>query len=290
MIISTIVIGVMLGGIYALVALGLTIQYGISRIMNLAYGEMIIVAAFMALLLVNSLGVNPLYALLIAPPAGFAFSYIIYSILMKPLVGRANSNEQLEVDTILATFGLMFAIQGVLLVLFGGNLHGYTFLNTPVNILGVIVAGNRLLAFALTVVVGCTLYYIFEKTRWGVSMRAVATRPENAPLVGINVDRAAKLTFSLGGALAATAGVMLSMHETFTATGGVLFTMKALIVVMMGGAGNLLGAICAGLILGLVETFVSAYIDPGLTLAATYTVFLAVLLLRPKGLFGGAGA
>ncbi|WP_375550825.1 hypothetical protein [Rhodophyticola porphyridii] len=192
-------------------------------------------------------------------------------------------------NSILVTFGLLFVIQGVLLVAFGGNYTGYAFLNTPVDLFGTIVAANRLLALLLALVFGITLIFVLSRTRWGMTLRAVSIAPENAPLVGIDINRAARTAFALGGALAATAGVVVSMYQTFTATIGVIFTMKALIVVILGGKGSLTGALIGGLLLGLVETFVAAYIDPGLTLAATYAIFLLLLILRPTGFFGQAG-
>ena len=117
-------------------------------------------------------------------------------------------------------------------------------------------------------------------------MRAVALTPGSAPLVGIDVNRVARQGFAIGSALAATAGASISMYQTFSATGGVVFTMKALVIVIMGGVGNVPGALAAGLALGLLETFVATAIDPGLTLAATFAIFLLVLLWRPQGLFG----
>jgi len=284
--ISTLVLGLVLGGTYALVALGLTLQYGVARIMNLAYGEIIIAASFATFVLFSSAGLNPVLALVLVVPAGFILSWLTYAIMMQPLVARAADRGRLEIDSILATFGLLFVIQGIMLVIFGGNFTGYTFLNVPVDVFGTKIAANRLIAFVLAVVIGTGLYLVVTRTRWGITLMAVAYRPENAPLVGIDVNRTARLAFALGGALAASGGVVISMYQTFTATSGVVFTMKALIVVIMGGAGNLLGALVAGLVLGLVETFVAAYVDPGLTLAATYGIFLAVLLWRPAGLFG----
>jgi branched-chain amino acid transport system permease protein len=286
MMISTLVLGLVLGGTYALAALGLTLQYGVARIMNLAYGEIIIAAAFAAFVLFSSAGLNPVLAMLVVVPAGFVLSWLTYALMMRPLVARAGDRGRLEIDSILATFGLLFVIQGIMLVIFGGNFTGYSFLNVPVDVLGTKIAANRLIAFILAVVIGAGLYLVVTRTRWGITLMAVAYRPENAPLVGIDVNRTARLAFALGGALAASGGVVISMYQTFTATSGVVFTMKALIVVIMGGAGNLLGALVAGLMLGLVETFVAAYVDPGLTLAATYGIFLAVLLWRPSGLFG----
>ncbi|MGP6089652.1 branched-chain amino acid ABC transporter permease [Antarctobacter jejuensis] len=280
--------GLVLGGTYALVAMGLTIQYGIARIMNLSFGDTIIAACFATYLLFTALNLGPLVALLIMVPAGYTLSLIVYRVIMKPLVDRAPNEGALEVDSILVTFGLLFVIQGVLLTLFGGGYTSYSYLNTPVNVLGTVVAANRLLALALSIGIGAVLIVILFRTRWGMIMRAVALAPQSAPLFGIDTDRTARTAFAIGGALAATGGVVLSMFQTFTATGGVVFTMKALIVVILGGKGSVPGAIVAGLLLGLVETFVAAYVDPGLTLAAVYTVFLALLLVRPNGLFGKA--
>ncbi|QRY70826.1 branched-chain amino acid ABC transporter permease (plasmid) [Ensifer sp. PDNC004] len=280
--------GLVLGGTYALVAMGLTLQYGIARIMNLAYGEIIIAAAFLAYSLFNFWGLNPVLGLLVAAPAGFALGYLIYAVMMRPLVARAKDKASLEIDSILATFGLLFVIQGVLLVAFGANFTSYSYLNIAVDVFGTTIAANRLLAFVLATVFAGALYLVLTRTLWGTALRAVSVAPGSAPLVGIDVDRAARLAFALGGALAAAGGVVISMYQTFTATSGVVFTMKALIVVIMGGVGNVPGALSAGLILGVVETFVATYLDPGLTLAATYAIFLVVLLWRPAGLFGRA--
>jgi branched-chain amino acid transport system permease protein len=288
MLVTAVLSGLVLGGTYALLAMGLTLQYGIARIMNLAYGETIIAAAFLAYVLFSGFGINPVLGLLAAVPLGFAFGYLVYGLMMRPLVRRARSRETLEIDSILATFGLLFVLQGVMLVLFGSNYTSYSYLNVGVNVLGTNIAANRLLAFLLAITLGGGLYLLLTRTLWGTALRAVAVSPGSAPLVGIDVDRAARFAFAIGGALAAAGGVAISMYQTFTATAGVVFTMKALIVVIMGGVGNVLGALLSGLMLGLVETFVATYVDPGLTLAATYLIFLAILLWRPAGLFGRA--
>ncbi len=288
MIMSTLISGLVLGGTYALVAMGLTLQYGISRIMNLSYGETIIFAAFAAFLLFSMFGINPVLGLVIVLPAAFAFGYVVYGVMMRPLVKRSAKTGTLEVDSILATFGLLFVIQGVMLVIFGSNYTSYNYLNFGVNVLGTNIAANRLLAFVLAVIIGGTLFLLLTRTRWGTTIRAIAVNPNAAPLVGIDVNRTARFAFALGAMLAASGGVMISMYQTFTASMGVVFTMKALVVVIMGGLGNLMGALVAGLLLGLVETFVATYVDPGLTLASTYLIFLVILLWRPSGLFGKA--
>ncbi|WP_172293299.1 branched-chain amino acid ABC transporter permease [Pseudoruegeria sp. HB172150] len=286
MLLTTLVLGLVLGGTYALLALGLTLQYGIARIMNLAYGEITLLAAFILVFLFQGLGIPPLAALVLIAPAGYGLGWLLYTVMMQPLVARSGSSGRLDVDSILATFGLLFLIQGVLLVTFGANFTSISYLDRGINILGVSVALNRLIAFAICVVVGTVLVLVLARTRWGLNLRAVAQTPASAPLVGIDVNRVARQGFALGTALAAVGGASIAMYQTFSATDGVVFTMKALVIVIMGGVGNVGGALLAGLALGLVETFVATAIDPGLTLAATFAIFLGVLLWRPQGLFG----
>ncbi|CAN7525344.1 branched-chain amino acid ABC transporter permease [Pseudorhodoferax sp. LjRoot39] len=284
--VDALIFGLTLGGTYALIALGLNLQYGVARILNLAYGEMLIAAALGALVLFTQTGVSPLLALvLLVPVAGFTGA-LLYRVALQPLVRRARSREALEADSILSTFGLLFVLQGLMLAGFGGNYLSYSYLAVPVDVLGTTVSANRLLALVVALVLGGGLFLLLTRTRIGTALRAVAVAPESAPLVAIDVAKIAMLAFALGTALVAVAGVLVSMFSTFSATMGVLFTMKALIVVMMGGVGNFVGCVLAALLLGLSESLVSTYVDPGLTLAANYAIFLFVLVFRPAGLFG----
>lgn len=282
--------GLTLGGAYALVALGLNLQYGVARILNLAYGEMLIAAALAAMVLFSQAGASPLVSVVLLAFIAAVLGALLYRYALVPLVRRSRSQDELEADTILATFGLLFFIQGVLLALFGGNYLSYSFLAVPVDVVSTTISANRLLAFAVAVALSAGLYLLLTRTRIGTALRAVAVNPAAAPLVGVNVMRIAMLGFAVGTALVAVAGVLLSMFSTFSATMGVVFTMKALIVVIMGGVGNFVGCIVAALILGLVESFVSTYGDPSLTMAANYGIFLLVLIFRPAGLFGRATA
>ena len=278
----------MLGGLYGLVAMGLTLQYGVARIMNLSYGEFLIAPAFLAYFAVTTWGVSPLLLLVLVVPLGFAVQWLIYQLLLTPLVRRARSGPALEVDSILATFGMLFVVQGLMLVSFGGDYHSYSYLAEPVEILGSKVAANRLLVLAVALVLGGGLYLLLTRTRAGTVVRAVAVAPQFAHLVGINVRQTAALAFGLGGALVAACGVLVSMFLPFSASMGTMFAMKALIVVIMGGVGNLMGCLAAGMLLGFAETLVASFVDPGLTLAVNYAVFLLVLLFKPTGLFGRA--
>jgi branched-chain amino acid transport system permease protein len=284
--VDVILSGLVLGGIYALIAMGLTLQYGVARIMNLAYGEFTIAAAFVAYLLFSALGLNPAIALAIAVPVSFGLNWLIYAVLMTPLVRRAPNAGALEVDTILATFGLLFVVQGIMLVAFGGTYFSYSYLAVPIEVIGSTVAANRLVAAGIALVLALGLYWAMMRTRAGTALRAVAVDPASARLVGIDTPRYAAFAFALGGALVAASGVLVSMFLTFNASMGVVFTMKALIVVIMGGVGNVLGALVAGLILGLAEALTTTFLDSGLTLAVNFALFLAILLVRPTGLFG----
>ena len=286
LLIDIVIAGAVLGGMYALVAMGLTLQYGVARIMNLSHGESLIAAAFGALWGFGTLAVSPLLGLIVAIPVGFAINWLIYQIVLMPLVKRAKNRAMLEVDSILATFGLLFVVQGAMLVLFGGQFNTMNYLSVAVNVLGSNVALNRLIALLFAVFIGSLLYVALMCTRQGTAIRAVAVDPVAAQLVAIDVRKASAFAFALGGALAAAGGVLIAMFTTFTATMGVVFTMKALIVVIMGGLGNIAGALVAGMMLGLAETAVARLVDPGLTIAVTYALFLIVLLWRPTGLFG----
>lgn len=282
--------GLTLGGVYALVALGLTLQYGVARIMNLSYGQFLIAAAFAAYWLFTALDVNPFVGLLLIAPAAFVVHWFVYQVLLYPLVRRAKDRGALEVDSILATFGLLFIIEGLVLVLFGGSYFNYAFLTAVYDIFGTPLPANRMLAVVFAVVLGLGLYLLLRFTRRGMAIRAVAVNPEAAQLVAIDTRVAAALAFAVGGTLVAASGVLVSLFMTFNASMGVLFTMKALIVIIMGGVGNLAGCVVAGLLLGLAESFVATYVDPGLTIAVNFALFLLVLIVRPNGLFGRASA
>ncbi len=278
--------GLLLGGTYTLIAMGLNLQYGVARIMNLANGEMLVAGAFAAFWTYTAAQVSPILAILFVAPLAFAANWAIYRIVLMPLVRRAKNQGQLEVDSILATFGLSFVFVGFMVATFGAEYFSYDYLGRGINFAGDIFALNRIVAFAAAVIICGALYLWLYKSRPGTAVRAVAINPESAGLVGINVQRISALAFALGGAISAVGGTLISMFLTLDASVGVLFTMKALIIVIMGGVGDVRGVIVAALILGLVETAVATLIDPGLTLAAAYLMFIIVLLFRPQGLFG----
>jgi len=280
-----IVSGLLLSGTYALVAMGLNLQYGVAKIMNLANGEVLVLGALAAFWLYTTSQVSPFLTVILVAPVAFVGNWLIYRYLLTPLVRRAKSDGQLEVDAILATFGMSFIIIGFIVSIEGG-FFVYKYLSEPIKILGSTTSLNRFIAFLVAILIGSCLYLWLNHTRPGVAVRAVAVSTEASGLVGINVPKVSALAFALGGAITAVGGALISTFITLDASIGVVFTLKALIIVIMGGVGDVRGAILAAVILGLVETAVATLIDPGLTLVSAYLIFLLVLLFRPQGLFG----
>ena len=280
------VTGILLSGTYALIALGLTLQYGVARIMNIANGETLVAGCFIAFWLYVSFTINPILGLFVIAPLAFVLNWVIYEVALRPLVKRAKNRGQLEVDSILATFGLMFLLQGLMLLAFGGEYVNYQFLAERFMLFGSAYGLNRVVAFCAAVVIAGALYLFLYHTRQGTAVRAVAADPASANLVAIDVAKTSAMAFALGGALTACGGALLSTFYTFNAAMGIAFTMKVLIIVIMGGVGDVRGAVLAALMLGVAETAVASLIDPGLTIAATYALFILVLLVRPQGLFG----
>ncbi|MDP6343616.1 MAG: branched-chain amino acid ABC transporter permease [Alphaproteobacteria bacterium] len=278
--------GLLLGGTYALIAMGLNLQYGVARIMNLANGEMLVAGAFAAFWVFTAGETSPVLSIVFVAPLAFAANWLIYRIMLRPLVRRARSPGQLEVDSILATFGMAFIFVGVMLATFGGEYFSYSYLAEPFDMFGDTYALNRVVAFVVAALIGAGLCLWLYTSRSGMAVRAVAVSPDTAGLVGIDVLRTSALAFALGGAITAVGGALISTYLTMDASIGILFTMKALVIVILGGVGDVRGTILAALILGIAETAVATLIDPGLTLAAAYLMFILVLLFRPQGLLG----
>lgn len=287
--IDIVVSGLLLSGTYALIAVGLNLQYGVARIMNLANGEVLVLGALAAFWLYTTAQVNPLLTAALVFPVSFLGNWLIFRFLLTPLVKRSKTQGALEVDSILATFGMSFVIIGIVVSVEGG-FFAYKYLSEPISIIGSTTSLNRVVAFLIAVVIGAALYLWLNHSRSGVAVRAVAVSTEASGLVGINVLRVSALAFALGGAISAVGGALISTFITLDASVGVVFTLKALIIVIMGGVGDVRGSIIAAVILGIVETAVATLIDPGLTLASAYFIFVLILLFRPQGLFGRQSA
>lgn len=280
--------GLLLGGMYGLIALGLNLQYGIARMLNLSYGEFFMGSAFTAFFMMMLWHWNPLLSVFVSIPIAFAANWLIYRCLMEPLAKRAANQDALDADAVLVTFGLMFVLEGLAMASWGGEQRGYGFLSTPLDILGAKIALNRLLAFLAACLLAAALFYVFRYTWLGTALRSIAIDPVAASIVGVNVQSLSALAFAAGGAMAAVSGMLVSTFISFTPSIGVVYTLKALIVVIMAGVGRMAGTLGAGLLLGVVESLGGYLLDPGLTLAINFALFMAILLWRPTGMFARA--
>jgi len=277
--------GLILGGMYALIALGLNLQYGVARMLNLSYGEFFMAGAFGAYFAITVYKINPMLSMFLSVPGAFALNWVVYRYLLVPLMRRASNQDILDADVVLVTFGLLFVFQGLALVNWGGEYRAYTHLAVPVKFLGADLPLNRLMAFLAACVLACGLFFFMRSTRAGAAMRAIAIDPIAAGLVGVNVVQLSAVAFAIGGAMVVVSGALVSTFISFDASIGVVYTLKALIVVIMGGVGRMMGALGAGLLLGVFESVGGYLVDPGLTLAINYGLFVLVLLIRPTGLF-----
>jgi len=277
--------GLLTGGIYALIAVGLNLQYGVARVLNIAHGEFIMLGAFATYFLYTLFGINPLVSLAIGGPIVFIIGFLIHNTLFQYLRSSSESMGAFEGRSLLASFGLLFIIQNIALLSWGPEIKGYIYLAEPVNIFGTIFAANRLVALLFAVAIGLAFYLFLVRTRIGKAIRAAAQDPETAQLMGVNIHRMLGLCFGLGALMAGLAGSLLSMMFEITPHMGLPYTVIALIVVVLGGLGSIPGSFIGGLILGLIGSIVT-YIDPGLSLVAYYMIFILLLLVKPTGILG----
>lgn len=280
-----IVTGLILGGLYALVAVGLSLQYGVGRVLNVSHGEFILVGALATWSLFTSWGIPPVIALGVITPLLFAVGYALDWWLFDDLRKSSINEDHFEGRSLLASFGLVFVIQNLMLLYWGGQLRSYTYLNVPVVILGDRYGANRLLALAVAVGLSLLLYLLIKRTKLGKAIRAAAEAPDMAAVLGINKRRVLAISFGLGAALAGLAGVLYSMMFLLQPAAGIELTAVAIVVVVFGGLGSITGSLIGGFVLGLVTSVVN-FIDPGLSLITFYLIFMLLLLIRPSGIRG----
>ncbi|MCL7454014.1 MAG: branched-chain amino acid ABC transporter permease [Anaerolineae bacterium] len=277
--------GLLLGGLYALIAMGLSLQYGVARVLNISHGEFIMLGALTTYTLYSVAGINPLLSLAIAGPAAFALGYIIHRTLFKRIAASSESPAIFESNSMLAAFGLLFIIQNLALIVWGPETRGYSYLAFPVNVGGALFGANRLVTLGFSVLIGLAFYLFLARTRMGKAIRAAAQDPETAGLMGVNINWVLALCFGFGAAMAAMAGALISMCYPVHGVMGIEYAVIAIIVVVLGGLGSIPGSFIGGFVLGLVGSIV-AYFEPGLTLAAYYGIFILLLLAKPTGLMG----
>ena len=277
--------GLIMGGLYALIAVGLSLQYGVARVLNVSHGEFIMLGAFATYALYMLFGINPLLSLVITGPIILIIAFVIHRTLFHYIRRSSESTAVFEGKSLLVSFGLLFIIQNIALLSWGPDIKGYHYLSTSINLLGTVYALNRLVAMIVAIGVGLAFYFFLVRSRLGKAIRAAAQDEETAQLMGVNIHRVLGLCFGLGAFMAVVAGSLISMMFEITPMIGLPYTVIAIIAVVLGGLGNILGSLIGGLLLGLIGNIVLA-ISPGLSLVAYYIIFLLLILVKPTGILG----
>jgi branched-chain amino acid transport system permease protein len=277
--------GLITGGIYALVALGLNLQYGLMRILNIAHGEFLMVGAYLTWMVQTSFGLSPLMMVPVSFVLLMAVGMAIHWLCFRRLSATSPNLDIFEARGLMVAFGLMFLVQNAVNWIWGGDLRGYEFMTEPVRLGGAQFAGNKLLVFVLAVAFALAMMALLRTTLYGKGVRALMQSPVGAQLVGINTRVLHPVMFGIGLGLSGLAGCLLSMAYTISPSMGEPYTVTALIVITLGGFGSMGGALAGGLLLGLIEAVGMHYTNPSLKALLSYVVFIGVLLLRPEGLF-----
>jgi len=286
LLIQTLVAGVLLGGVYALVSVGLNLLFGVVRVINFAHGEFVMVGMYLAFWLWAGLGMDPYVSLLIVAPAMFLLGVIFQRGIIQPIQGTSANMK------IFVTVGISIILQNLALFLWGGQYRTVsTSYSTSVFTLGgVTISVGRLIAFIGALVLVAALFYIMNRTMTGTVLRAIAEDGPTAVLVGIPVKKFYFVATGISVMLAGVAGVMLTPFTSASPTFGFHMTLIAFIVVVIGGMGSMVGSLVGGVLLGAIETLAGTYISPALQQAVLFAIFIIVVLVRPQGLFGkGAG-
>ena len=277
--------GISLGSIYAIIALGYTMVYGIAKMLNFAHGDIIMVGGYVAFTAMSALNLPASVAVLLSVWFCTALGVIIEGVAYKPLRG-ANS-----LAVLITAIGVSYLLQNLALLIFGANPKSFQSV-VPIRSMSfangqLVISGETVAAIAACFLVMVALTTFINKTRAGQAMLAVAEDKGAATLMGINVNATVALTFAIGSALAALAGVLLcSAYPTLTPTTGAMPGIKAFVAAVLGGIGSIPGALIGGLLLGVLENLSKAYISSKLSDAIVFSVLILVLVVRPTGILG----
>lgn len=278
-----IVNGILIGGVLALSALGFNIIFGVMRVVNLAHGDILVLAALLCAAAFAQWHLNPLYLLPVNIVGGFLIGAFIQRFLLRRLPVEIASG---EASSLTLTFGLSYFIMGAGLWVFGGEFKSVPYLTSAFQIGPISIPQARLLAFVAAVALAVLLGLFLRTTRMGRAIRATSMNLDGALACGIDVETVRTFSFGLGSAVAAASGTLLSYVYTFNPQSGTSFTISAFAVIAIGGLGSYAGALLGALILGFAQSFTSYYAGSTLADGAPYVLFIIVMLLVPNGLMG----
>jgi len=280
--VQSVVSGVLTGSLYAMIGVGLTIVFGVMRIINMAHGDMVMLGMYGAFWAHVAWKIDPFISIILWVPAGFLGGLIIFRFLLRMIVPAG------ELNTLLYTAGLSLFVANLALLIWTGDYRTIKlpYAIMPLRPLGIAVPIPLAIAFGMAILVTAALYWFLVHTDTGRAIRATSQEPEAAALMGISVGRISMITFGLGTALACGAGVLLAPSLYLYPTVGEILVAKCFVIVVLGGLGSVPGAIAGGLVLGLAESLGAVYVSVPYKDAIGFVIFLLVLLFRPSGLFG----
>ncbi|MGH3333020.1 MAG: branched-chain amino acid ABC transporter permease [Nocardioidaceae bacterium] len=280
--IQNLVLGLLLGGVYALVAGGLTLIFGVMRVINIAHGAFLILAAFISYSLWSELGIDPLLSILITTPVIFAVGWVTYKTVVAPIRTAPMAS------TVLLTFGLALVLEAFMGTVWGNNSTAIrpAYADESFTIGGLFLPKAQVYGGIVAVLVLLVLGVILTKTWLGRAIRAAAVNPGSAELVGIKVASVAALVFAIGIAAAGAGGAIVGVLYPFVPGAHYQWIARLLAIVVLGGMGSVNGAILGAVIFGVAETLTAAYVSPSWATAVPYVIVFAVLLIRPQGLLG----
>ena len=275
--------GLLMGLIFALIAVGLTLVWGVMDILNFAHGEFLMLAMFITFWMFSLWKIDPLWSIPITVAALFAVGVLTYRLIIKKVLNAPG------LTALLATFGLSILIKNLAQFFWTPDfrhIQGAILSDQALSFWGLNLSLAEVVAAGGSGLITFVIYYLIFKTKTGRAIRATALDRDTALLMGINIDRIFALTFGLGGACVGVAGALLmNFYYVFPSVGG-LFGILAFVTVALGGFGNITGAFLAGVIIGVVETAGGVFIAPVFKYTVVFVMYLVVILIRPKGLFG----
>jgi branched-chain amino acid transport system permease protein len=278
---QVVISGLLAGSLYAMVALGLGLVFGVMRVLNVAHGPLLMLGAYTTFGLFQWFGLNPYLSLLVSMPALFVVGVVLQRLLVRQVVDAP------ELSSLLLTFGVSIAIVNLAQLAFTSDVRSVEYLTGSFVLGPFAFSKSRVIACAFALVITAGAFWFLRQTRLGKAIRAVSQSREVAQVCGINVQRIHMITFGVASALAAAGGTLIAVMVAIQPEMGQVYTFKSFLVIVLGGAGNYPGALLGGLLLGLIEQLSSLFLTTQVNEAVAYVLLVLVLLVRPTGLLKG---
>jgi branched-chain amino acid transport system permease protein len=283
LLIQAVILGLLTGAVYALMASGLTLAFGVMKVINVAHGAMIILGAYLSYTLFTHLHIDPFVSIVILTPAMFALGVLIQLVFLRPL--RADEREELS---LLVTWAIALGLEGLLSLVFKTTYRSTitSYANSSLSVFGYQISVVRLLAFGASALILAAVYVLLTRTQLGRSIRATVQNPTSARLLGINARRVEAVGFGISAATATAAGAVYGIIYPFNPGSHYDLISRLLSIIVLGGLGSLGGAVVAALLMGVGEAVFAAEVSPTWSALLFFVVLISILLVRPRGLFG----